>query len=81
MSIIAKTDIRKEVKKYIDKADDRMVTIIHAMLKADNEQADWWDDITEGERASIDKGLRELEEGRGIPHELLVKKHPEWFVR
>lgn len=81
MSIIAKTDIRKEVKKYIDKADDRMVTIIHAMLKADNEQTDWWNDITEGERASIDKGLRELEEGRGIPHELLVKKHPEWFVR
>ena len=52
-----------------------MVKIVHAMLEADNGHEDWWDEISDGERASIDKGLRELEEGKGIPHEEMVKKY------
>ena len=81
MGTAVKRDLRKEVKKYIDDADDRMVKIIHAMFEADNENGDWWHDISAGQRASIDKGLRELEEGKGIPHEELVKKHPQWFTK
>ena len=80
MATIAKRDIRKEVKKYIDQADDRMVKIIHTLLVTDKEE-DWWDEIGEGERASIDLGLQQLKEGKGIPHEEVVKQYSKWFVK
>ena len=78
MRTTVKKDIRKEVKEYIDHADDRMVKIIHAMLEADQDQ-DWWDEISDEQRASIDRGLRQLEQGKGVPHEELVKQYPKWF--
>ena len=80
MGTLTKKDIRKEVKKYIDHADDRMVKIIYAMLEAD-QKGDWWDEIGDEERASIDKGLRQLKEGKGIPHEQVVKQYPKWFSK
>ncbi len=80
MRTTLKKDIRKEVKEYIDHADDRMVKIIHAMLEADQDQ-DWWDEISDEEKSSIDRGLRQLEQGKGIPHEEVVKKYPKWFKK
>ena len=71
-------DIRKEVKKYIDQADDRMVKIIHAMLEADR-MDDWWDEIGADEKAAIEIGRRQLDEGNGIPHEELVKRYPKYL--
>jgi len=43
-----------------------MVKIIPAMLEGDNEQGDWWDEISPGVRQLI-KASRELEEGRVYP--------------
>jgi len=80
MGTIAKKDIRKEVKKYIDQADDRIVKIIHTILETD-QATDWWDEISDGERTSINRGLRQLEEGKGIPHEQVVKQYAKWFVK
>jgi predicted transcriptional regulator len=80
MGTVAKQDIRKEVKKYIDQADDRMVKIIYTMLEAD-QAADWWDEISDEERASIDRGLQQLDEGKGIPHEQVVKQYAKWFAK
>lgn len=80
MRTTIKKDIRKEVKKYIDVADDRMVKIIHALLEADKEQ-DWWDEISNEEKSSINRGLRQLKQGKGIPHEEVIKKHAKWFTK
>ena len=80
MRTAVKKDIRTEVKDYIDNADDRIVKIIHAMLEADKEQ-DWWDEISTEEKSSIDRGLRQLEQGKGIPHEEVIKKHAKWFTK
>ena len=80
MRTTVKKDIRAEVKEYIDHADERMVKIIHAMLEADQDQ-DWWDEISDEEKSSIDRGLRQLEQGKGIPHEEVVKRHPKWFKK
>jgi len=35
---------RKEIKKIIDKADDRVVKMVYAMLKTDEEYSVWADD-------------------------------------
>jgi len=35
---------------------------------------DWWDEITEAERQSIEKGLAEADCGKLIPHEEVMKE-------
>ncbi len=71
-------DLRKEIKTYIDEADDRMVKIIYAMLEADKTE-DWWNDVSDEEKSSIDRGLSQLKDGKGIPHDEVVKQHAKWF--
>lgn len=73
-------DIRNKVKKYIDEADDRVVKMIYAMLKADREY-DWWDDLPAAVKKDILKAEKQLDEGKGIPHEVVMKKYSKWFKR
>jgi predicted transcriptional regulator len=89
MTAIAIKEMRKEVKKYVDLADERMLKAVHAMLGTDLEEAitdedtsdDWWDEISDAQRASIERGLAQSERGEGIPHEEMVKKYPQWFTK
>jgi predicted transcriptional regulator len=72
--------LRKEVKEYINHSDERMVRAIHAMLTADSEK-DWWDETTEAQKASIERGLKDMEDGNTIPHEEMVKQYSKWLTK
>jgi len=48
--------------------------IIAKIRNLRNEKTDWWDEISEEERSSIQVGLEELERGEGVSHETVVKK-------
>jgi hypothetical protein len=37
-------------------------------------KADWWDEISEDERRSIEQGLAEADRGELIPHEQVMKE-------
>ena len=37
-------------------------------------KVDWWDEISEDERKSIEKGLAEADRGELIPHEQVMKE-------
>lgn len=37
-------------------------------------KADWWDEISEDERKSIEKGLAEADRGELIPHEQVMQE-------
>ena len=36
--------------------------------------ADWWDEISDSERAAIEEGLAEADRGELIPHEEVMKE-------
>ena len=72
--------MRQEVKKYIDNADDTTVKMVYAMLEAKQEN-DWWDKLPSDVRKEIDEALVELDKGKGIPHEVIMKKYSKWFSR
>ena len=38
------------------------------------QEPDWWDDISDAERQSINKGLAEANKGERIPHEEVMKE-------
>jgi len=41
--------------------------------------SDWWDEISEAEKASIDRGLDDIKHGRVSPHEEVRKKYEKWL--
>jgi predicted transcriptional regulator len=72
--------LRKETKKYIDKADGKTVKMIHAMLEVEQKE-DWWDELTDGEKKSINRGLKDVEAGRVVSHEVVMKKYKKWLSK
>lgn len=73
--------LRKEVKKYIDKADESTLKMMYAMLEVQQEENDWWDDTPEELQNKIDTGLKEIKSGKVLSHAEVTKKHKKWFVK
>lgn len=48
-------------------------------LKESSTPGDWWDEISEAEKAGILRGIADLEAGRTTPHEEVVKKYEHWL--
>jgi predicted Zn-ribbon and HTH transcriptional regulator len=46
---------------------------VEEVLKNEKE-SDWWNEISDAERQSIEKGLAEADEGKLIPHEQVMKE-------
>ncbi|MHA7099474.1 addiction module component [Roseivirga pacifica] len=38
------------------------------------ENEDWWNQVSDQEKEAIDYGLKELEEGKGIPHNVVMEE-------
>lgn len=74
------TTLRKEVKRYIDTADEKVVKMIHAMLEVEQE-SDWWDGLSEKAKSSIDQGLKEARSGQVTPHDTVMKKYRKWLSK
>lgn len=72
--------LREKVKKYIDEADDRIVKMIYSMLEA-NRNDSWWDDLPASVKKSILKAEKQLDEGKGIPHEAVMRKYNKLLTK
>lgn len=73
-------DLRRRVKKIIDTADDTTVKMVHAMLEVKLEN-DWWDELPPSARKEIDEAIKEIDTGKGISHEQIMKTYPQWFTK
>jgi uncharacterized protein HemY len=72
--------MRRDVKKYIDTADEKVVKMVHAMLEVDAD-ADWWDTIPKELKNDIEIALRQADKGDVLSHEEVKKRHPQWFTK
>jgi len=70
--------LRNSVKKQIDNADEKSLKIVRAMLEAE-EEYDWWDDLSDAAKSSIERGLKDAEEGKLTPHKEVMKKYKKWL--
>jgi len=76
---MAATEIlRKSVKKQIGHADEKSLKMVRAMLEVEEEH-DWWDDLSNAAKASIEQGLKDAEEGKLTPHKEVMKKYKKWL--
>jgi hypothetical protein len=72
--------MRQEVKKYIDTADVKVVKMMHAMLEVDADN-DWWDEMPDNIKVSVEKALIESENGKVTPHAEIQKRYQKWIVK
>lgn len=77
-------DIRQEkdkleiIKWVTTLKDDTSIERLK-MLMNTRAQADWWEQISEEEKAAIDKGLADSKAGRLIPHEEVKQLYAKWL--
>ncbi len=72
--------LKKQAKEYLDRADEKVVKMVHAMLEV-NAENDWWDDIPADVKDEISESLKELDEGKGVSHQDVKKMYPKWFPK
>jgi len=74
-------ELRTDLHNMIDKITDSSVLNAVKTLLSDRStsQADWWDTISEDERAEIEQGLAEDERGEVVTHEEVMAKYKKWL--
>ncbi len=80
MSMTEVNILKKQVNKYIDTADEKVIKMVHGMVEV-NAEKDWWGDLPEKGKAEINEAQNELDNGKGIPHEKVKKLYPQWFTK
>lgn len=56
-------------------------TVLTIMKTFIEEQADWWDEISEQQQKAIDKSLAEMKAGKITPHDEVMKKYKKWLKK
>ncbi|KAA6310966.1 hypothetical protein EZS27_037820 [termite gut metagenome] len=49
------------------------------VIEDEEEEVDWWDTISPEDRAAIDRGLKDVAEGRTTPNEEVWKHYAKWL--
>ena len=62
-----------EIIKWVTELKDDTAIERLKMLRLNPNQEDWWDEISEEEKAAIDKGLADIKAGRVKPHKDIKK--------
>jgi predicted transcriptional regulator len=74
-------ELRTDLHNMIDKiSDSNVLNAVKTLLAGKAAaQEDWWDTISDEERAEIEQGLAEADRGELIPHEEVMKKYEKWL--
>lgn len=69
-------EIKNYLHKLIVETDDKnmLSKVKDYFNKLKSEQTDWWDSLSEQEKRSISIGIQQLEDGEGIPHDVVKGK-------
>ena len=74
------TVLRKQVKKFVERANERELKIIYQLFEMDKE-SDWWPEISKEHQTAIKEAITEADKGEVIPHQEMVKKYRKWLKK
>ena len=73
-------DLAIEKMKLIDKIihtdSEELIGWLKEVLSSD--EVDFWDELPENIKASVERGIVQAESGETIPHEQAIKKLKKW---
>ena len=73
--------VRNNLKKYIDVADEDAIKRINSFIQIDKEQNDEFDDLTVEQERMLNEAIEEADKGLGIPHDEVMKKYEKWLKK
>jgi len=74
-------ELRTDLHNMIDKITDRdILNAVKTILKGKTaRQNDWWETLSDEERAEIEEGVSQADSGEVIPHEEVMEKYSKWL--
>ena len=64
---------------WIANTKDESIIARIKLLKDHSKETDWWDEISDAEKASIERGLEDIKAGRVIDHSEVKKLYEKWL--
>ena len=73
---MSNAELKYSLFKAIDAINDSKVLqeIYNLVGTRKTLKADWWDELTPGQKASVERGIKDLEEGKFYSHEEVMEK-------
>jgi predicted transcriptional regulator len=68
-----------KIINWIASLSDESIIYKIKLLREQEKNTDWWDEISEAEKASINRGLEDAKAGRVVPHEEVRKKYEQYL--
>jgi predicted transcriptional regulator len=68
-----------KIINWIASLSDESIIYKIKLLREQEKNTDWWDEISEAEKASIKRGLEDAKAGRVVPHEEVRKKYEQYL--
>lgn len=67
-------ELKNRIHSLVDTiVDDEKLQSVMQYLQSINGSDDWWDDLTENQKQSINEGISQLDNGERIPHDQVKK--------
>lgn len=72
----------KEINYYLGHLNTHQKEVVLSVVKTfAQEEADWWDQMEESAKESIERGLAQAKAGKVRPHEEVMKKYKKWLSK
>lgn len=72
--------LRKQVKKYIDNADEKSLRMVQAILEIEQQQ-DFWDTLPQRAKDDVAEALLQSDRGEGKSTADVMKKYQQWRTK
>ena len=72
--------LREEVKTMIDKADEKTIRMMYAMLEVEADN-DWWETMPDSVKAEVEESIAQADRNEGISHDKAIQKLKKWDAK
>ena len=72
----------KEINQYLEHLNTHQKEVVLSVVKTfAREEADWWGAVEESAKESIERGMKQADEGQVRPHAEVMKKYKKWLSK
>ncbi|MEQ8358741.1 MAG: hypothetical protein RH860_04580 [Cytophagales bacterium] len=73
---MGKQELKSELLEWLSSLEDMdTLQYLKMIMESGVDDNDWWDDLTDEQKEGIERGLKDIEEGRLTSHEEVKKKY------
>ena len=73
---MGKQELKSELLEWLSSLEDMdTLQYLKMIMESGVDDNDWWDDLTHEQKNGIERGLKDIEEGRLTSHEEVKKKY------